>query len=170
MSIFRSSAAVLSVLAILPGAGAQAAPVMLRASGPFEITIIPAGAPDKEGRTATARMTLEKRYTGQLAASASGTMLTAVSDTKGSAAYVAIERVSGTLAGRKGSFVLQHAGTMRAGTSQATITIVPDSGTQELSGIGGSLVLSVVDGKHFYVLDYTLDAAPASTPDSTPAQ
>lgn len=118
--------------------------------------MIPAGALEKEGRTATARLTLEKRYAGELAASGKGTMLTAVSDVKGSAAYVAIERVSGTLAGRTGSFVLQHAGTMRGGASQATITIVPDSGTGELSGIGGSLALTVVDGKHFYEIDYTL--------------
>ncbi|RSZ59102.1 DUF3224 domain-containing protein [Massilia atriviolacea] len=152
----RFSAAALPLLAALPLAGAQAAPLVQHASGPFEITIIPAGAPEKEGRTATARMALEKRYTGALAASGKGTMLTAVSDTKGSAAYVAIERVSGTLAGRKGSFVLQHAGTMRGGTSQATITIVPDSGTEELSGISGTLALTAVDGKHFYALDYTL--------------
>lgn len=154
--MIHSSAAALSLLAALPTAGAQAALLTLHASGPFEITMIPAGAPEKEGATATAQMTLDKRYSGELAASGTGTMLTAVSDTKGSAAYVAIERVSGTLAGRKGSFVLQHAGTMRGGTSQATITIVPDSGTEELTGIGGSLALSVVDGKHFYALDYTL--------------
>ncbi|WP_229421822.1 DUF3224 domain-containing protein [Massilia aquatica] len=157
MSMIHSSAAALSLLAALPTASAQAAPVLLHASGPFEITIIPAGTPEKEGRTATARMALDKRYAGELAASGEGTMLTAVSDVKGSAAYVAIERVSGTLAGRTGSFVLQHAGTMRGGTSQATITIVPDSGTGELSGISGSLALSVVDGKHFYALEYTLD-------------
>lgn len=154
--MFRSSAAALSLLAALPTASAGAAPVALHASGPFEITMIPAGSPEKEGRTATARITLDKRYSGALSASGKGTMLTAVSDTKGSAAYVAIERVSGTLAGRKGSFVLQHAGTMRGGTSQATISIVPDSGTEELTGIGGSIALKVVDGKHFYALDYTL--------------
>ncbi|NHZ66399.1 DUF3224 domain-containing protein [Massilia genomosp. 1] len=156
MSLFRSSAAALSLLAVLPPVSAQASPVIARASGPFEITIIPAGVPEKEGRTVTARMALEKRYTGALAASGKGAMLTAVSDTRGSAAYVAIERVSGTLAGRKGGFVLQHAGTMRAGTSQATITIVPDSGTEELSGISGAMTLTVVDGKHFYALDYAL--------------
>ncbi|MDQ1923773.1 DUF3224 domain-containing protein [Massilia pseudoviolaceinigra] len=159
MSLFRFSAVALSLLAFLQPAAAQtspAAPPMLRASGPFEIAIIPAGAPEKEGRTAIARMALDKQYGGALAATGKGTMLTAVSDTKGSAAYVAIERVSGTLAGRKGSFVLQHAGTMQGGTSRALITIVPDSGTEELSGITGSLALTVVDGKHFYALDYAL--------------
>lgn len=139
---------------------------MQRAGGPFEITIIPAGPPEKEGRTATARMELEKRYTGALDASGKGSMLTAVSNTQGSAAYVAIERVSGTLAGRKGSFVLQHAGTMRGGSSQATITIVPDSGTEELSGISGSLALSVVDGKHAYLLDYVLAPVPEQVSDN----
>jgi hypothetical protein len=164
MSYFRSSALLLPVCVSMQlaapaiaqtTAGAPAGPqAMQRASGAFEIAMIPAGAPEKEGRTAIARIGLDKKYLGALAAIGKGQMLTAVTDTKGSAAYVAIERISGTLDGRQGSFVIQHAGTMSGGASEATIRIVPDSGTDALAGISGSLTITVVGGKHLYALDY----------------
>jgi hypothetical protein len=83
-------------------------------------------------------------------------MLSAGTNVKGSAGYVAIERVSGTLRGRKGSFVLQHSGTMTRGVPQLTITVVPDSGTGQLTGLTGKMNINIVDGKHFYDFEYAL--------------
>lgn len=126
------------------------------ASGSFDITMTPASPPEHEGRTALGRMQLDKQYAGDLAASGKGQMLTAVTDTKGSAAYVAIERISGTLKGKKGSFVVAHTGTMSGGAQHLTISVVADSGTGELAGIAGTLGLKLVEGKHFYEFDYVL--------------
>jgi hypothetical protein len=83
-------------------------------------------------------------------------MLTAGTEVKGSAAYVAIERVSGALHGHKGSFVLQHSGVMTRGVPQLIITVVPDSGTGELTDLAGKMTINIVDGKHFYDFEYTL--------------
>jgi hypothetical protein len=127
-----------------------------RASGPFEVSMTPAASLGEDGATAPGRMLLDKKYSGDLVASGNGQMLTAMTDTKGSAAYVAIERVSGTLDGKKGSFVLQHAGTMNRGVDQLSISIVPDSGTEQLAGIAGTLAIRRVDRQHFYELDYVL--------------
>ncbi|MES2759714.1 MAG: DUF3224 domain-containing protein [Pseudomonadota bacterium] len=126
------------------------------ASGSFDITTTPASPPEHAGRTAIGRMQLDKQYAGDLAATGKGQMLTAVTDTQGSAAYVAIERVTGTLNGKKGSFVIQHTGTMSGGAKQAVIAVVPDSGTEELTGIRGTLTLKLVERKHFYEFDYVL--------------
>lgn len=127
-----------------------------RASGQFEITMNPV-APAGEGEAATpGRMLLEKQYGGDLVANGNGQMLIAMTSTKGSAAYVAIELVSGTLAGKQGSFVLQHAGTMNRGVDQLSISIVPDSGTEQLTGISGILAIRRVERQHFYDLDYVL--------------
>ena len=156
MKYFRVAASTL-LLAMLPlavpGAAAQA---FHRASGPFEVTMTPAGPSDKDGVTRTARMLLDKRYAGALAAEGKGQMLSAVTDTEGSAAYVAIERITGTVHGKSGSFVIQHSGTMRAGERQLAIRIVPDSGTCELAGISGTMAIRMEGSKHFYDLDYTL--------------
>ena len=87
-------------------------------------------------------------------------MLTAVTGIKGSAGYVAIERVSGTLHGRSGSFVFQHSGTMTRGSQQLSITVVPDSGTDQLMGFAGKLAIEIADGKHSYDFEYTLAETP----------
>ena len=102
------------------------------------------------------RMSLDKRFDGDLAATGRGEMLTALTPVQGSASYVAIERVTGTLHGKSGSFVFQHTGTMTRGAQQLSITVVPDSGTGDLSAIAGSFRLQIVDGKHFYEFEYTL--------------
>jgi hypothetical protein len=86
-------------------------------------------------------------------------MLSAGTSVKGSAGYVAIERVRGTLDGQSGTFILQHSGTMTRGTPQLTITVVPDSGTGGLEGISGMMTINIVNGKHFYEFDYTLPSA-----------
>jgi hypothetical protein len=83
-------------------------------------------------------------------------MLTAVTEVKGSAGYVAVEKVSGTLHGLKGSFVLQHIGTMKRGVQQLSITVVPDSGTDELCEIEGTFRIEIVEGKHYYEFEYSL--------------
>lgn len=125
-------------------------------SGSFSITMTPAATPQRSGRTALGRMQLEKVYAGELAATASGEMLSAVTDTSGAAGYVAIEAITGVLQGRQGSFVVQHAGTMADGKQELSIVIVPHSGTGQLEGIRGTMAIRIEAGQHFYDLDYSL--------------
>jgi hypothetical protein len=133
--------------------------VMHHASGSFDIQVSPLALDDKTEGTMLGRMGIEKQYHGDLEATAKGEMLTAGTAVKGSAGYVAIERVSGSLQGRSGTFVLQHTGTMTQGAPQLSITVVPDSGTGQLVGLAGKLEIKVVDGKHSYEFDYTLAEA-----------
>ncbi|HEV8608765.1 MAG TPA: DUF3224 domain-containing protein [Thermoanaerobaculia bacterium] len=131
-----------------------------RASGPFEVKLTPQ-APGGEPESATlGRMSIDKQFHGDLEATSRGQMLTAGTDVPGSAGYVAMERVTGTLHGRSGTFVLQHSGTMTRGAPQLAITVVSDSGTGELTGLGGKMAIIIADGKHSYELDYTLAEAP----------
>lgn len=123
-----------------------------RAIGTFEVTIQPLSAPD----ALPGRMALDKEFHGDLSGVGKGEMLTALTDTEGSAGYVAIERVTGALHGRQGSFVFQHTGIMNQGAQQLSIVVVPDSGTEQLTGIAGVFSLTVADGKHHYIFDYTL--------------
>ncbi|WP_374569096.1 DUF3224 domain-containing protein [Ideonella sp.] len=132
-----------------------------RASGTFEVKMEPqAAGPETaavEGSgTQLGRMLLHKRFSGDLEGAGEGQMLTAVSDTPGSAGYVAIERFVGTLHGRVGSFVFQHSGTMDHGAQQLSITVVPGSGSGELAGLAGRFALRVDKGQHLYEFDYTL--------------
>jgi hypothetical protein len=101
-------------------------------------------------------MSIDKQFLGDLEATSKGQMLTAGTDVKGSAGYVAIERVTGMLQGRTGSFMLQHSGTLTRGAPQQSITVVPDSGTGQLTGITGKMSINIADGKHSYGFDYTL--------------
>jgi hypothetical protein len=106
------------------------------------------------------RMTIDKQFHGALEGTSKGEMLTAGTEVKGSAGYVAIEKVSGTLQGRSGTFVLQHSGTMTRGTPELTITVVPDSGTGQLVGLAGKMTIKITaDGKHSYEFEYTLTEA-----------
>ena len=102
------------------------------------------------------RMSSDKQFHGDLEGTSKGQMLSAAGSVKGSAGYVAMERVTGTLKGRTGSFVLQHSGTMTRGTPQLSVTVVPDSGTGQLESIAGTLTIKVADGKHSYDFEYTL--------------
>jgi hypothetical protein len=102
-------------------------------------------------------MSGDKQLHGGLEGTGKGEMLSFLSDVKGSGAYVAIERIAGTLDGRSGTFVLQHSGTMGGGSQQMTITVVPDSGTGQLVGIAGKFtIIQDAKGNHFYEFDYTL--------------
>lgn len=128
------------------------------AAGPFDVKVTPQD--DKSDDPLLGRMTLDKQYHGDLEATGKGQMLTAGSSVKGSGAYVAIEKVTGTLQGHTGSFVLQHMGTMTQNTPQLTITVVPDSGTGGLAGISGKMTIIIATGgKHSYDFEYTLPNA-----------
>ena len=128
------------------------------ATGAFDVQMQPQPAADESptpGAT-LGRLWLNKIYQGDLQATAHGQMLSAVTPTTGSAGYVAIEHVTGTLQGRAGSFVLQHSGLMNRGEKQLVITVVPDSGSGELAGLQGQLGIRIAEGKHFYDMAYTL--------------
>jgi hypothetical protein len=136
------------------------ATVTKHATGPFDVKLAPQGDPDKADGSILARYSLDKQYHGDLDATAIGIMLTAGTDVKGSAGYVAIERVTGKLNGRAGSFVLQHSGTLTRGAPEQSITVVPDSGTGQLTGLAGKLTVIIDAGKHSYSFDYTLPETP----------
>ena len=126
------------------------------AKGSFTVDMKPQGEPDGADGVSLGRLLLEKRFEGDLAATSHGQMLTAMTPVQGSAGYVAIERVTGTLHGKQGSFVFQHSGTMTRGAQQLSITVVPDSGTGELAGLAGTFRLRIVEGRHLYEFDYQL--------------
>ncbi|MBW7932593.1 MAG: DUF3224 domain-containing protein [Gemmatimonadaceae bacterium] len=127
----------------------------MTARGTFEVTITPQTSNSHDGITEQ-RAGLDKRYHGHLDAVGAGTMLSTTTAAPGSAGYVAMERVAGTLHGRRGAFVLQHHGLMQRGQQQLSVTIVPDSGTGELAGITGQCHITVAKGAHSYELHYTL--------------
>jgi hypothetical protein len=130
-----------------------------RISGPFDVKLTPF---TDEVDTIPSRFTLDKQFHGDLDATSKGQMLAAGTETQGSAGYVAIEKVSGTLAGKSGSFILQHNGVMNRGQGSLTIEVVPDSGAGDLAGLSGSMQIRIEDGKHFYDLDYTLPSQSGS--------
>jgi hypothetical protein len=126
------------------------------AKGSFTVQIKPAVEPSAADGVALGRMTIDKQFAGDLVGTGKGEMLSALTPVKGSAGYVAIERVTGTLHGRAGSFVFQHTGTMDQGAQSLSITVVPGSGTGALTGISGQFNLTIVDGKHLYEFSYEL--------------
>ena len=132
---------------------------MKHATGPFEVKITPLEPANKTEDNSLGRMLLEKQFHGDLEASSKGEMLTAGSVAKGSGGYVAIEKVSGTLNGKTGTFILQHDATMDHGTPHLNIVVVPDSGTGELAGITGTLNIIIESGKHSYDFAYSLPDA-----------
>lgn len=122
----------------------------MRASGTFEVKLSP-----QNEDSPLSRMIIDKQFHGDLEGTSQGQMLSAVTAVTGSAGYVAIEQFTGTLAGRTGSFILQHHGLMNRGTPQLTITVVPDSGTGGLTGISGMMSIEIADGQHSYKFEYT---------------
>ena len=131
-----------------------------RASGTFEVKLNPLPVENQADGSSLGRMSIDKQFHGDLEAVSRGQMLTAGTDIKGSAGYVAIERVSGTLQGRAGSFVLQHSGVLTRGAAQLSVAVVPDSASGELLGLSGQMTIRIADGKHYYDFEYTLAAAP----------
>lgn len=142
---------------LIPPVATQGKPAMTtHASGTFEVKLNPQAADEYADAATMGRMSIDKLFRGGLEGSSKGQMLTAMTDVKGSAGYVAIERVTGTLDGRSGTFVLQHNGTMTRNAPQLVITVVPDSGTGELTGLAGTMTIDIANGKHSYGFDYSL--------------
>ncbi len=131
----------------------------IHASGTFEVKLTPQD--DQAIGSPFGRMLLDKQFHGDLEGTSKGQMLAAGTGAKNSSGgYVALELVTGKLHGRQGSFVLQHSGTMNRGAQQLSVTVVPDSGTDELTGLSGKLDIKIADGKHFYEFDYALAKMP----------
>jgi Protein of unknown function (DUF3224) len=133
--------------------------IMQHASGPFDVKVTPQ-KPDSDVAQAAnlSRMSLDKQFHGDLEARSKGEMIAAGTEVQGSGAYVAMERVTGVLKGRKGSFVLYHTGIMTRGVPHLSVTVVPDSGTEELKGLSGKMnIIIAQDGKHSYEFEYTLE-------------
>lgn len=129
---------------------------MARARGEFSVTLTPQSSDELTGASTLARLAIDKQFTGDLIGVSKGEMLSAGTPVKGSAGYVAIERVSGALHGRTGTFVLQHNGTMTRGSPELTVNVVPDSGSGELTGISGTMRIIIEGKRHSYEFDYAL--------------
>lgn len=132
---------------------------MTHARGTFDVTITPQPPDGTSDGAAVGRMSMSKQFQGDLEASSQGQMLAVGTAVEGSAGYVAMEQVSGTLHGRSGTFALQHSGTMTRGAPHLAVTVVPDSGTAQLAGLAGSMSIDIVDGEHRYDFAYTLPEA-----------
>ncbi len=132
-----------------------------RATGPFDVKLTPQDPSDACRAAGVGRMSLNKQFHGELEAESHGDMLAVRTDVeKGSAGYVAMERVDGTLGGRRGTFVFQHSGTMNRGEPQLIVNVVPDSGTGDLVGLAGRMNIIIAEGKHSYDFEYTLAEPP----------
>jgi hypothetical protein len=144
-----------------PSAPQKEAAVTTHATGTFDVKLTPVPFDDKPGDAGLGRMLSDKQFHGDLEGTSRGQMLSAGTGGKGSSGgYVAIERVTGKLNGREGSFVLQHSGTMTRGTPQLSVTVVPDSGTGQLVGLAGTMTIKIDNGKHSYDFEYTLAEKP----------
>jgi Protein of unknown function (DUF3224) len=136
---------------------------MHHVSGSFDVKIEPRSADNAPAReSGLGRMSIDKQFHGDLEGTSKGEMLSFMNREAGSGGYVALERVTGTLNGHSGSFVLEHTATMDQGAPMLNIIVVPGSGTGDLSGISGTMKIRIESGKHFYDFDYTLPAAPSA--------
>ncbi|MDO8827839.1 DUF3224 domain-containing protein [Methylophaga sp.] len=129
----------------------------MKAAGDFEVNLQPLDTyATGDGGINLGRMSIDKVFNGDLTAKSKGEMLSAMTTVKGSAGYVAIEQVSGSLSGKNGSFVLQHFGTMSHGNDHLVLEVLPDSGAGELIGLSGKMTIRIEGGKHYYEFDYEL--------------
>jgi hypothetical protein len=144
----------------VPGAIRKGNVMTTCASGTFEVKLTPHTSKENDEGKSIIRLSIDKQFHGDLAAISKGEMLADSMGEKGSGGYVAMERVSGTLHGRSGTFVLQHSGTLTRGATQLSITVVPESGTEQLVGLEGKMLIKVANGKHFYEFEYTLPEPP----------
>ena len=126
------------------------------ATGTFEVKVTPLAPEDNVGDPKIGRLSLDKQFSGGITAVSKGQMLGYQSETPGTGGYVAIERVNGTLDGKKGGFALQHIGTMGSGKFDLNVSVVPGSGTGELAGISGKMTITIDGSKHSYDLEYTI--------------
>jgi uncharacterized protein DUF3224 len=143
-----------------PGTAQKGAVMSGHASGAFDVHLTPQKDESSE-ESSLGRMAIDKQFHGDLEGTSKGQMLSAMSpDVQGSGVYVAIEKVTGSLKGRSGTFLLHHTGVMMRGMPQLTISVVPDSGTGQLKGLTGTMAITITDGKHSYDFHYTLPEAP----------
>jgi hypothetical protein len=133
---------------------------MAHASGTFDVKVTPQAADEKAADPALGRFSIDKQFHGELDGTSKGEMLTAGSVAKGSAGYVAMEKVTAKLQGLNGTFVFQHSATMTPAAQRLSVTVVPGSGTDQLAGIAGSMTIKIEGGKHFYEFEYTLPEIP----------
>lgn len=132
---------------------------MPKVRGPFDVKMTPQAADEREAAAFLGRFNLDKQFHGALEASSVGQMIAARGGRPESAGYVALERVTGTLEGRKGSFILQHSGHSSPAGQSLTVNVVADSGTEQLAGLSGSMQIVIEPGgKHFYEFDYAIEA------------
>jgi len=128
----------------------------MQAKGTFEVRVVPLAADEGTDTGGFGRLSIDKTFSGDLTGTSKGQMVGAFTAVEGSAGYVALERVTGTLNGRKGSFILQHSGSMSKGAQNIIVTVVPDSGTEELTGLAGTMQIIIEGKKHSYLFEYTL--------------
>ena len=128
----------------------------MRATGTFDVKM----TPQADAGFEVGRMTIEKQFHGAIDGTSRGMMLSSANATFTDAGYVAIEKVTGTLDGKRGSFVLQHNSTMQKGVATQSITVVPESGSGELAGLRGSMVNIIEGKKHSYEFEYTITKSP----------
>ena len=128
----------------------------MQAKGTFEVKVVPLPGDEGTDTGEFGRLSLDKTFSGDLTATSKGQMLGAFTAVEGSGGYVAMERVTGTLNGKKGSFILQHNGTMQGNAATMNVVVVPDSGTDELTGITGTMQIIIEGKKHSYAFDYSL--------------
>jgi len=128
----------------------------MQAKGTFEVRVVPLAADEGTDTGGFGRLSIDKTFSGDLTGTSKGQMVGAFTAVEGSAGYVALERVTGTLNGRKGSFILQHSGSMSKGAQNIMVTVVPDSGTEELTGLAGTMQIIIEGKKHSYLFEYAL--------------
>ncbi len=131
----------------------------LQAKGTFEVRLVPLAVHEAAQDAGLGRMSIDKVFSGDLSGASHGEMLSGGDPRSGSAGYVAMERVSGTLQGREGTFMLQHSGTMDGGGHSLRVSVVPGTGTGALQGLAGELTIDITGGKHFYTFAYHLPDA-----------
>jgi len=162
MALHRTSCTIAAFFLFAAAATSQENMITHHATGTFDVKIVPQKPDNQPAETAKlGRMSIDKQFHGDINGTSQGEMLSLMTETKGSGVYVAIELVNASLQGRSGSFALHHTGVMTRGAPNLTVTVVPDSGTDQLTGITGTFVIRIeAGGKHFYDFDYTLPDTP----------
>jgi hypothetical protein len=130
--------------------------VSTHAEGSFDVKMVPRSPDAQSDDSGVGRMTFDKQFHGDLEATSKGQMLAVTTSEKSSAGYVALEKVTGKLKGRSGSFALEHTGIMNRGVPELNVVVVPDSGTDQLKGLTGKMEIVITNGKHFYNFEYRL--------------
>ena len=142
--------------ATFPSQAQKEVAVSTHAEGSFDVKMAPRPPDDQSDDSGVGRMTFDKQFHGDLEATSKGQMLAVTTSEKTSAGYVALEKVTGKLKGRSGSFALEHTGIMNRGVPELSVMVVPDSGTDQLKGLTGKMEIVITNGKHFYNFDYRL--------------